>query len=410
MHTTFGATFLAVAYGLALFIENAASASLQGEPILIPHVVARQAPTGTSSESLPATTISPTTSPTGASVNISVATSIVNKPLPTITVFDSSSNSHQASGSIDLSCANCSTFGTLGFTADDFSYDNGTITGGIIEMEANGFGGIFEVGITSADLARYTFSHLFFSYPIVGIGLPGIPGANAGISLEIGGDFDIELDDSIEFTFGGSFTVPDGAIITFDTTDLGNSSQHGFTPSTGLQLSPVPFQANLSSPTLTASLAIQPRLILGIHAEAVYAEAGIDFDLPRLSVEVTRLTNVDVNCNTINNTNHATAVPGNATNVIPSAEVDIGLLADAGAFDIKNATSTQLASAMMTLPTACLLFDSAAHSLEPATSATTSSGTIGGKKGNGAAGSFDVHVWGMMWVLGFSMLCGMIMI
>ena len=69
-----------------------------------------------------------------------------------------------------MACANCSTSGTLGFTGERFAVDNGYITGGVIEMEANGFGGLFELNITSGQL-KDSFSHTIFSFPIAGIGV-----------------------------------------------------------------------------------------------------------------------------------------------------------------------------------------------------------------------------------------------
>ncbi|KAL9069848.1 MAG: hypothetical protein Q9157_006036 [Trypethelium eluteriae] len=194
---------------------------------------------------------------------------------------------------------------------------------------------------------------------------------------------------------------------------------------TGLKLAPIPFQANISSPALTASIAIQPKLVLGIHAldNAFYAEAGIDFNLPKISVQVERLTNVDANCNTVNETGNPNAIPGNVTNVIPSAEIDIGLLADAGLIAVKDSGSTQLASESLPLPTACLMFDAAAKTFgqaaPPATSSapgsspsgsSNGSGIIGKTPGSAAAGSPEFRVWSMTWGLGVILLSAMILL
>ena len=175
MHSTVLIFLLALAYSVPTFAEFAYPASPSRKAVIVPHFVARQASTGTAATSaLPSTTISPPSNATAASVNISVATSIVNEPLPTISVVhakkNGASSSNTVDGSIELACANCSTFGTLGVTAQSFMLGNGTLTGGIVQMEANGFGGIFELNLTSAQL-QYDFSHQFFSFPIAGIGV-----------------------------------------------------------------------------------------------------------------------------------------------------------------------------------------------------------------------------------------------
>ena len=145
--------------------------------------------------------------------------------------------------------------------------------------------------------------------------------------------------------------------------------------------------------------------------DIIYAEAGIFFDLPKVTVEVEGVTNVDGNCNAINTTNNAGAVSGNFTNVIPTAEVDVGLLADAAAFQVQGSASTVLANATFPLPTACLMFDSSAHALTTATTqpnGSSGSGANGSSAKGSAASSSDVHVWNVMWGLGFSLLLGMI--
>ena len=107
-------------------------------------------------------------------------------------------------------------------------------------------------------------------------------------------------------------------------------------------------------------------------------------------------------------------MPGNVTNAIPSAEVDVGLIADAAAFQIKGSDGTQLASAKLALPTECLVFDASASALTSAAAATStgasnSSGVIGGQKGNAAPSPSEGHVWYMMWGFGLSSLLGMML-
>lgn len=177
---SYNASLLSLAFSLVSVAQIGTSASLQNENVVAPGVVARQASGSTTASSLPGTAPYPTSSPTATTATISVATSIINQPLATITASSTKSkgnNGNTVSGTIGLACANCSTFGTLGFTGQEFSFENGAFTGGIVEMEANGFGGIFELNITSGQL-KDAFSHNIFSFPVAGIGVSIVLKAN----------------------------------------------------------------------------------------------------------------------------------------------------------------------------------------------------------------------------------------
>lgn len=64
---------------------------------------------------------------------------------------------------------------------------------------------------------------------------------------------------------------------------------------------------------------------------------------------------------------------GNATNVIPSAEIDFGLVAEAGIGSLDADKELTLVSVVKTLPTACLLWDKDAGTLADATKVVAAS-------------------------------------
>ena len=150
------------------------------------------------------------------------------------------------------------------------------------------------------------------------------------------------------------------------------------TYSTGLRLGAVPFQANFSTPTLTVSMALEPKIVFGINVadNIIHADAGAYIDIPRLSVEVESVNNVDANCHAMNATNHGPALSpamGNATNFVPSAEIDLGLIAEAGIGDLDVDKELTLVSVVTALPTACLLWDNDAGTLADATKVVAAS-------------------------------------
>ena len=194
--------------------------------------------------------------------------------------------------------------------------------------------------------------------------------------------------------------------------NLLNSGPHS-TPSTGLEVSTIPFQANFSNPTLNLGAGFTLSLTIGFNTSDVYAEAGIFADLPMLGLEVAVPTNVDANCNPAGP--GATVLPaklGNALNIIPSAYVDIGLEEQAG-FTFKKdnygeQSQHQLANETMTLPTACLLWDGSAKTLAPASavySKAAADGVIGA-----APGALGVSIVGVMLTFAISVLLGIIVL
>ena len=167
------ASVLAFVCSLVYFLETTAAASLTQTSRTVGQQTSTStvSPSNPISEALPSTTISPNPTQTATSVQLSVATSIVNKPFPSIPVPANINGGSPVSASVDLACANCSTFGSLGFTGGNFSFNNESITGGIFEMEANGFGGIFEVNITASAELKFSFDHTLFSFPVIGLGV-----------------------------------------------------------------------------------------------------------------------------------------------------------------------------------------------------------------------------------------------
>jgi hypothetical protein len=258
--------------------------------------------------------------------------------------------------------------------------------------------------------------------------------------VEVDADFTVEITEEVDVTFGLEFRVPDNSYIMLDVVDPSNSSQHGFTKSTGLRINPTPFTANLSISSLSLSLALEPRIVFGasIAGNLVHADAGAFIDVPKLSLDINSVGHVDAECNPMNSTTSGPAIPpslGNATNVVPSAEIDLGLEAGAGIGDIGPEAELTLVSGVWTLPTACLLWDqegktlaeatkviaasssassasaasasSAAAASSSAAAASSSAAAVGAAR---RAGEPEVYIWTMIWGLGLSTLFGMVLL
>ncbi|KAI9681908.1 MAG: hypothetical protein M1822_006985 [Bathelium mastoideum] len=207
----------------------------------------------------------------------------------------------------------------------------------------------------------------------------------------------------MDLTFGVEFRVPDDAQIIVDVANPSQSTQHGFTYDTGLSIKPIPIQANFSAPKATISIKLTPKLtfglVLGSGPVSADAQAGAFFDLPKLSLAIDPVSNVDAKCNSLSSLNstipHGAPLSpalGQAINVVPSAEFDFGLLEEAGLNlpDFKTdfaGSSATLASAIATLSTACLLWDQQNSRLADATSVVAASSSASVASASSASAS-----------------------
>lgn len=155
---------------------------------------------------------------------------------------------------------------------------------------------------------------------------------------------------------------------------------------------------------------MKPQLLVGfsVFDNDIYANAGAFVDVPTLSLEVRQVSNVDEHCNALSGSSvtnsEISKFLGNLTNIIPTAEIDLGLAekvgAEIGKYGWKNQTGVTLLSTTTALPTACLMFDEQVGTFAPATvpasvtaSATataTSTGADSSPKALGAAGTIRI--------------------
>ncbi|KAL9066587.1 MAG: hypothetical protein Q9157_007102 [Trypethelium eluteriae] len=380
MYSSLRMSLLQILFAISCFAEFGASFSQKDQALTIPLIIARQddttvlSATPSSTTALPssASSIVPKGTPTAPSSSLDLKHSFVNQPLGNLTMDD---------GSLSFSCKNCSIFGDFNFGTDSFKIDDSLsnptwpLAGGILLINATGFGGTFELDITSGALSK-TWSYTFFTQSVLGFGITDV--VNVGVLVELAASFEIEIEEEMDMVFGLDFRVPDGSYINIDVIDPTNSSQQGFSSSTGLRFDAIPFQANFSTPNLTISMALEPKITFGINVldNIIKADAGAYIDIPKLSVEVESVTSVDANCQPMNATNHGPALSsdmGNATNVIPSAEIDLGLIAEAGIGSLDDDQQSTLVSAVTTLPTACLLWDKDSSKLADATKVVAAS-------------------------------------
>lgn len=155
-------------------------------------------------------------------------------------------------------------------------------------------------------------------------------------------------------------------------------------------MSLLPFQANVSSVALGASIGFRPLLAIGVTTADGIVNAGIDasINVPSLSMEITQLSGVDENCNPLTGSSAVNELIGkflgNVTNIVPSASVDLALGAHIGAtidgHGHVDSDSVTLLSTTTALPTMCLKFDEDSGTFAPATlpasvTATSSSGS-----------------------------------
>jgi hypothetical protein len=132
-----------------------------------------------------------------------------------------------------------------------------------------------------------------------------------------------------------------------------------------------------SSAALTSlvwSLAFRPKILLGAQTARGTTTGGIGgfLSLPRLSVNITRLSNVDQKCE--KTTNLPGILMGNFTNIMPTIDLEAGVLGqlDIEALDLSYKRSTQivLTSTQYTLPTTCVDFQAGTYGTPTRTTST----------------------------------------
>ncbi|KAI9695331.1 MAG: hypothetical protein M1820_008683 [Bogoriella megaspora] len=319
--------------------------------------------------------------PTDTTATLQISTTVTDEPLATLPVGDNS---------LTFGCKRCSLDGDFTFTVDPIGFGNSSkelLSGGVLQISASNFGGTFEMDVSLGQLSK-TWEYTFFSQAVVGFGITNT--VNVGVLFELDLEFEVTLDEPMDVTFGIDFRAPDNATITIDVANEENSSSTGFTPSTGLRIDVIPFQANLGTPKLTVSLALKPKIVFGMHAlgSIIFADAGAYVDIPKLRLEVDSVKNVDSKCNAMDASDHGALMSpdfGDAVNVIPSAEMDIGLLAEAQIAIFGTNEETTLTSAATTLSTACLLWDKAGSTLADATKVIAASSSASSASAASAA-------------------------
>ncbi|KAL3477719.1 hypothetical protein BJX99DRAFT_245950 [Aspergillus californicus] len=173
------------------------------------------------------------------------------------------------------------------------------------------------------------------------------------LGVEVGGD--------IGFSYGFNVTVPDYSRILINMTTYGDSEITGFEDTTFKTL---PFEASTEVTSMALNVAFKPQFLLGISTGIDAMNTDIDggigafVSLPNLSLNVSQVTGVNENCEVAEGNDAS----GNATHLIPSVELDMGVFAeyDVQVGDIFNQSQrveSVLASTSWDLPTACVLFE-----------------------------------------------------
>jgi hypothetical protein len=132
----------------------------------------------------------------------------------------------------------------------------------------------------------------------------------------------------------------------------------------------LPFQAKAALVSLIASIGFKPQVLLGINTAVGSVQGGVGafLELPKVSVNVTQLSNVNEKCEAVSSgdgklTSMLDNVFGDFTNIVPTVDINLGALANfevdvPRVFTETAAVQTVLASTSYPLPTACLQFDS----------------------------------------------------
>ncbi|KAL4920893.1 hypothetical protein BDW62DRAFT_198346 [Aspergillus aurantiobrunneus] len=170
-----------------------------------------------------------------------------------------------------------------------------------------------------------------------------------------------DLEGDIGFSYGFNVTVPDDSRVMVRIPQFNESEITGFEDTT---LETIPFEAITEVTSMALSIAFQPKILLGINTGIDGLDVNIDggigafVSLPNLSVNVSRATGVNENCDVAAGIDDAV---GNATHLVPSVELDMGVIASYDVrfmdFNDTRGVAPVLASTAWDLPTACVGFE-----------------------------------------------------
>ncbi|KAN0083689.1 hypothetical protein V8E54_002777 [Elaphomyces granulatus] len=299
---------------------------------------------------------------------------------------------------ITVSCKNCSLGGSIEISQGSFDLSGmddiaSFFTSGSVEIIANGLFARLELGV---DVNASQNVSLNMSLPPISLTAFQIPGIVAfGPVLILPLNAQIDLREEIDFSYGVEVLVPDNSTFNIDISHLSNSSISGFDKTTFQTL---PLNSSTAFTSLLWSLTFRPQLLLGIVGAVGPVTGGIGgfLDLPQLSVNITQLNNVDQKCE------KATSSPGimgNFINIVPTVDLEVGVLAELEAEAYQVSTQAVLASTQYALPTACVDFDAKAGTYSAANSTSSA-----GKTDNGPylRGSYVV----LITIISMGLACG----
>ena len=323
---------------------------------------------------------------------------------------------------ITIKCKNCTLQGNVDLSHGVFTLTNNSTNStesimdfyenGFVELAVNNFAAHIELESTvAASESLYLYTAPFPDITLPGFSIPGI--ATVGPVLRPRVTFGVQVATELDFTYGFDMSTPDNSFVVLDIKSPTNSTVSGFQQS---KISPIPFQSSLDNLKLTVSAAFNPQLLLTISIldNDGSINAGAFLDLPKVQATIAQVDQVDSQCNPTNKSSPAKDfVFDSLTNIIPSVDLDVGVLANAqvkaGAFQVEDAAVYTAWSASYPLPTACVSYVAAQKTYAaPGTTATTGPGAPGSKsgstslhrKGDRLAGSFPLYIFCVV-LLGF---------
>ena len=233
--------------------------------------------------------------------------------------------------------------------------------------------------------------------PLPQIGIPGfqIPGvAVVGPIFTPSIELSVELSTQLDFTYGFDVSLPTNSEIWIDIANVTNSSVVGFRDST---ITALPLQAGVNDISLTLSAAFRPEILLGISVLNGHGTAGaaIALNLPRVEAKISQVANVDHLCNPLNSSNNNLQNDNftSLTNIVPKAELDLELIAQAevraGTFRIDDQAAYTALVKDFALPTACFSYDAAKKTFATAEAAVQTGKNGQAVKKNSSAGGIE---------------------
>ncbi|MCJ1313681.1 hypothetical protein MMC25_007360 [Agyrium rufum] len=279
---------------------------------------------------------------------------------------NSSFSGPEVSSDLTISCANCSTSGTIELLGGSFTFDytqdstdptSEPRSAGFVELSIDNLSAHVELGFSWPEYQKGNLTIEFPKIPIAAIVVAEL--FAIGPTLKPVFILQSSLEDPLNFISGFETSISPNSSIYITLDDSFNSSIEGFEPSFNL----LPFNSDEPAPNFELGVGFKPEIEIGVSVgDFIDLGVGAYLELPLYNVSVESVSNVNYKCELYNETDSAAGniLYNNLTLVTPQVDILGGVFGDDKFLFWGGESDLQLLDLQFPLATHCLMFDAQA--------------------------------------------------